>query len=921
MKHDVMVRISKYCRWIVLVCIVAMIWLITPAVNAAQVKAQGKWGDNITWTLNDEGTLTLTGAGEMAEGDAFYDEFNETSLELYPWINYMKDIKKVVIGEGITNVATKAFGYYHLGYGDESDGYYDNLTVVEFPSTITEIKDSAFNGCVHMTDIRLPENLKSIGNGAFSGCRGLKKMEIPASVTVIPERAFEGCTNMDSIVLPQTITKIGQRAFRFCKGLTRIEIPENTTQIDSNAFAGCTGVKEVTIPAGIKKVGKKAFYQCAGIQKVTFEGDNNINLGDYCFSQCTSLTKIELPAKQTTLKYTFAKCTSLETVKIPKQATTLTGTFMDCTALQNIVIPENVKTLDGKLFYNCKNLKKIVIQSEKLDLKKCANKDMLFRGMAEKAVFTLPDKKFATYKDVLQYFVSGKAKFVNSKGRAQNRGTKKSVIESGTWGKNIAWELGKDGTLTFSGKGAMKAGRVYYMGEPYEKTDRYPWSQYAGYIKKIVVKNGITNVPQYAFSCDSGIGTINPCVNLKTVQLGTSVKEIGSGAFAKCTGLKQINFPKALLTIGERAFENCVKLGGISFPEKLETIRQSAFRGCTKVKNVTLPQSIKAVNGYAFENCSNLTTVTFRKNKNKSMTLGDGAFRNCKKLKKVTLSDNAENMQNTFQNCVALETVELPAQLKTMGEVFAGCKALKKITIPVKVEYMYSANFKNCTKLKKVVFDTKKLVELGGENFSGCAGLTEVKIPASTRSIGWQAFMGCTKLTAVTIPGKVRTIGVDAFRECTALETVEFEKNTNSTLTMERCCFKNCTRLKQIELPDNVKKMRYTFQNCTSLEAVTLPEQLVLIEKAFTNCTSLREITIPEKVETISDGGFYQCANLKKIVFQTEKWDCKQEAGKLFAGIAEDAVFTLPAAKYDSYKAVIELSAPVTSIYNMAEKQ
>ena len=110
-----------------------------------------------------------------------------------------------------------------------------------------------------------------------------------------------------------------------------------------------------------------------------------------------------------------------------------------------------------------------MIQSEKLDLKKCANKDMLFRGMAEKAVFTLPDKKFATYKDVLQYFVSSKVKFVDSKGRAQNSGTKKSVIESGTWGKNIAWKLGKDGTLTFSGKGAMKAGRAYYMGEPYEK--------------------------------------------------------------------------------------------------------------------------------------------------------------------------------------------------------------------------------------------------------------------------------------------------------------------------------------------------------------------------------------------------------------------------------------------------------------------
>ncbi len=115
-------------------------------------RAPGYCGDAIMWSYED-GTLTLTGAGEM-------DDFPEGT----PWEAHKDDIKKVIISGGITYIGAYSF----------SD--YDHLTEVEFGKDVYEIGERAFFSCDGLTSISLPESFKVFGPSSFMGCTRLKEI-------------------------------------------------------------------------------------------------------------------------------------------------------------------------------------------------------------------------------------------------------------------------------------------------------------------------------------------------------------------------------------------------------------------------------------------------------------------------------------------------------------------------------------------------------------------------------------------------------------------------------------------------------------------------------------------------------------------------------------------------------------------------
>ena len=109
----------------------------------------GKNGDNITWVLDDNGTLTLSGSGEMENYESFY--------EYAPW-HYNNPIIKVSISDGITRIGNYAF----------YDCY--DLASVTIPNSVTSIGYKAFSGCSALTSVTIPNSVTSIVNNAFSGC-------------------------------------------------------------------------------------------------------------------------------------------------------------------------------------------------------------------------------------------------------------------------------------------------------------------------------------------------------------------------------------------------------------------------------------------------------------------------------------------------------------------------------------------------------------------------------------------------------------------------------------------------------------------------------------------------------------------------------------------------------------------------------
>ena len=212
-----------------------MILSLSVFASAAEIVESGTLeGSNITWTLDSEGLLTISGEGAMPDYSYLTAPFIGFSTDLS--VYEPKYIKKVIIEEGITSIGEYTF--YQCG----------------------------------MQSVEIPNSVTSIDRGAFSFCYNLISAEIPNNVTNMERAAFCYCDNLTSVKLGNGITSIAHSAFSNCTGLTSIEIPDNVTSIEESAFDGCTGLTSIVIPDSVTYIGSYAFYECAGLREVYFIG-------------------------------------------------------------------------------------------------------------------------------------------------------------------------------------------------------------------------------------------------------------------------------------------------------------------------------------------------------------------------------------------------------------------------------------------------------------------------------------------------------------------------------------------------------------------------------------------------------------------------------------------------------------------------
>ena len=164
--------------------------LAADIVDSGTCGAEGD-GSNLTWTLDSDGVLTISGSGDM------YDYYSSSA----PWHGSSSRVKSAVIAEGVTSIGEYAF--------------YD---------------------CRSLTSVTIPDSVTSIGREAFYKCESLTSVTIPDSVTLIDNGAFQGCTSLTSVTIPDSVTSIGKEAFSYCQSLTSVTIPDSVTSIGWSAF-------------------------------------------------------------------------------------------------------------------------------------------------------------------------------------------------------------------------------------------------------------------------------------------------------------------------------------------------------------------------------------------------------------------------------------------------------------------------------------------------------------------------------------------------------------------------------------------------------------------------------------------------------------------------------------------------------------
>ncbi len=330
--------------------------------HAAEVVASGNCGtegheSGLTWSLDRNGTLTVSGNGRM--GECGYNG------EEAPWHDCKSQITEVIIENGVTSIARSAFSYF------------ENLEKIVIPNTVTDIEYGAFFYCTSLTSVSLPDGITNIGNSAFMDCESIIEVDIPDSVTSIGDSAFAGCTSLTSISIPNNITDIGGAAFSGTPWLETqkkdnpmvivngvlidgfgcsgdIVIPEQVKVIGSCAFWSNNDLTSVSLSDSVTSIERQAFYYC---ENLTYVKTSNklINIGNEAFYCCDNLNDFIMPDTVTSIGVqAFNGCHKLENITISKKLTdfgwgAFYGTaWLEARQKENSIVIINNVLLDGE---------------------------------------------------------------------------------------------------------------------------------------------------------------------------------------------------------------------------------------------------------------------------------------------------------------------------------------------------------------------------------------------------------------------------------------------------------------------------------------------------------------------------------------------------------------------------------------------
>ena len=565
----------------------------------AKMERKGSCGVNARWCLHPDGLLKIEGSGAMQDYAAIDENaeqldgiFGDLFSDLYqpdaPWTAFQNDIRRVVVGTGITAIGTDAFADC------------TNLQTVQLPDTLQTIGNNSFQNCKSLTEVRIPASVQEIGQGAFYHCTALQRAILKPGLQRIRDRAFAGCTALQEIQIPTTVYQIATNAFADCREEVQrtahkagIENPQkqveklNDTlgQMGKNAqtagYVICDGVLEsytgtekvLRIPQWVQKIGCKALAYNENLTKVILP-KGLICIEKDAFAGCRNLEYVTIPLEVTEIgESAFYNCTSLKRVDLLGGRTLKkigALAFAGCTALEEVELPGDLIEIPEYAFGQCENLQHVEFSYPEDEEKSCTRKIAkgAFKGCSKLTGFEIP----YTVKEIEEEAFLG-CKALQS-----------VVLPTGV-------KLGKN---VFEPSCALQ--------KEYE-IENGVLLAYHGYDSHAKVPEGVTLIAENAFAASRE--------RLLIVDVPEGVRAIGAGAFEGCTKLEFIDLPKSLRSIGERAFAGCTSLKCFN-PDAtgLEEIGSHAFRNCTKLETVELYSNrLQRIAEDAFEGCTRLRSV------------------------------------------------------------------------------------------------------------------------------------------------------------------------------------------------------------------------------------------------------------------------------------------------------------------------
>ncbi|WP_419517117.1 leucine-rich repeat protein [Leyella stercorea] len=296
-----------------------------------------------------------------------------------------------------------------------------------------------------------------------------------------------------------------------------------------------SGLKgEYSIRKGVKVIGNNAFSECRSLTNINIP-NSVTNIGNSAFMCCESLTNISIPDGVTNIgNWAFAGCRSLTSINIPNSVTNIgNGVFQECRKITKIIIPSSVVNMNGNPF--CEWNGKLYNESKAFvyEYQVLFNKDRttLIAYRSKEKNYIIPD------------------------------------------------------SVTNIGDGAFSSCES---------------------LTSINIPNSVTNIGDWAF---------DRCESLTSINIPNSVTNIGDSAFSGCESFTSINIPNSVTNIGDSAFSGCESLKSINIPDSVTNIGDSAFSGCESLKSINIPNSVTNIGSRFFYGCiyNHRTTKTNQK--------------------------------------------------------------------------------------------------------------------------------------------------------------------------------------------------------------------------------------------------------------------------------------------------------------------